>query len=126
MPRVPHRLDILVSGSSMEYIEEGVRLLKQVFFVAKVSKPFEVKKKWDTEGPSQGVYCTCYIYEPSSLPEQLAAAMNDIKYLEEEIAELFSQNTKLRTENEELKAKLAGLPKPRPFDVVLGGNTQNS
>lgn len=93
---------------TVEQIEEASRRLSHVLF-------FYRPASWrDTDNPQVKLaYLRAYFYTPDTLLNQLEAADRDIQHLTEALGEA-------ELEIQGLKEKLQQLPKPRPYDAVLG------
>lgn len=104
------RLWIGIQGSP-ERVEDFV---KRLGYICQITKRRPTKDK----GEGQiSVSVTCYTSygdaEPSNLVDIVAAQDNQIQELQTTVGQL-------ELEVQRLKQELAILPKPRPYDVVLG------
>lgn len=98
---------IRIEGTA-EQIEETERRLNHVIWLS------DGKQYPSKQCPGLTlVYYRGYFYEKDTLLDQLAAALADLQALEERVGELLQ-------ENEALKHELDLLPKPKPYDAVLG------
>ena len=104
----PASIGIRLEGTA-EQIEEMQRRMDRVIFLSD-----------SKEYPSKHVpgivlaYYRGYFYEKETILDQLEAAIQDIQALEQRLGELL-------LENEALKEQLNLIPKPKPYDAVLGG-----
>lgn len=98
---------IRIEGT-VDQIGECLRRLSHVLF-------FSRPASWrDTDNPLVKLaYLRGYFYDPDTLLNQLEAAHRDIQHLTEALGEA-------ELELQRLKEKLQQLPKPQPYDAVLG------